>query len=71
MRINWHYIKMMVLLLVIMGLYAFSNHRSEGRSVKGLNIEFVGDQNIYITQGMVNKLLIQNYGPLTNDTGHG
>ena len=66
MRINWNYIKIIALLLVITGLYAFSNHRSEGKSVKGLNIEFVGDQNLYITQGMVNKLLIQNYGPLTN-----
>ncbi len=66
MRINWNYIKMIALLLVITGLYAFSNHRSKGKSVKGLNIEFVGDQNLYITQGMVNKLLIQNYGPLTN-----
>ena len=66
MRINWNYIKMIALLLVITGLYAFSNLRSEEKSVKGLNIEFVGDQNLYITQGMVNKLLIQNYGPLTN-----
>ena len=66
MRINWNYIKMIALLLVITGLYAFSNHRSEGKSVKGLNIEFVGNQNLYITEGMVNKLLIQNYGPLTN-----
>ena len=66
MRINWNYIKIIALLLLITGLYAFSNHRSEGKSVKGLNIEFVGDQNLYITQGMVNKLLIQNYGPLTN-----
>ena len=66
MRINWNYIKMIALLLVITGLYAFSNHRSVGKSVKGLNIEFVGDQNLYITESMVNKLLIQNYGPLTN-----
>lgn len=64
MRINWNYIKMIALLLVITGLYAFSNHRSEEKSVKGLNIEFVGNQNLYITQGMVNKLLIQNYGEL-------
>lgn len=49
-----------------MGLYAFSNHRSEQKTVNGLTIEFVGDQNLYITQSMVNKLLIQNYGPLTN-----
>ena len=42
MRINWNYIKMIALLLMIMGLYAFSNHRSEQKSVKDLNIEFVG-----------------------------
>ncbi|MBD0852319.1 cell division protein FtsQ/DivIB [Maribacter arenosus] len=66
MRINWNYLKLLALLLVISGLYAFSNHRSERKSVNGLNIEFVGDQNLYITQSMVNKLLIQNYGPLTN-----
>ncbi|MGB5434444.1 MAG: hypothetical protein WBM98_01035 [Maribacter sp.] len=66
MRINWNYIKLIALILVIMGLYAFSNHRSERKTVNGLTIEFVGDQNLYITQSMVNKLLIQNYGPLTN-----
>ena len=66
MRINWNYIKLIALLLVITGLYAFSNQRSAAKSIDGINIEFVGDQNLYITQGMVNKLLIQNYGPLTN-----
>ena len=66
MRINWNYIKFSALSLVIMGLYAFSNHRSEKKKVDGINIEFVGDQNLYITQSMVNKLLIQNYGPVIN-----
>lgn len=67
MRINWDYIKLIALLFIVTGLYAFSNVRSEQRSVNGLNIEFVGDNNLYITQGMVNKLLIQKYGPLTNE----
>ena len=66
MRINWNYIKMIALLLLVTGLYAFSNRRSERKIVEGLNIEFIGDHNLYITQGMVNKLLIQNYGQLTN-----
>jgi cell division protein FtsQ len=34
--------------------------------VDGIKIEFVGDDNLYVTQTMVNKLLIQNYGSLTN-----
>ena len=66
MRINWNYIKMIGLVVLIMGLYAFSNHRNDERKVNGIKIEFVGDQNLYITPAMVNKLLIQNYGPLIN-----
>ena len=66
MRINWNYIKMIGLVVLIMGLYAFSNHRNDTRKVNGINIEFVGDQNLYITPAMVNKLLIQKFGPLIN-----
>ncbi len=66
MRINWNYIKMVVLLLVISGLFAFSNERSKKRTVNGINVQFVGDQNLYITEAMVNKLLIQKYGSLAN-----
>ncbi len=66
MRIDINHIKIIGLTLTVMGLYAFSNHRSQQKKVNGINIEFVGDQNIYITQDAVNKLLIQNYGSLTN-----
>ena len=66
MRINYNYIKLFFLLLIITGLYAFSNHRSEQKKVSGIGIEFVGDQNLYVTQGMVNKLLIQKFGSLEN-----
>lgn len=66
MRINWNYIKVIGLLIAVIGLYAFSNQRSAKKKIKEIQIEFVGDQNLYITEGMVNKLLIQNYGPLTN-----
>ncbi len=66
MRIDWNYIKLGVLLFVITGLYAFSNHRSSRKNVKEVHIEFIGDNNLYITEGMVNKLLIQKFGPLVN-----
>ncbi|MCG2459950.1 cell division protein FtsQ/DivIB [Flavobacteriaceae bacterium F89] len=66
MRINWNYIKMIGLVVLIMGLYAFSNHRNDKKKVNGIKIEFVGDQNLYVTPAMVNKLLIQKYGPLVN-----
>ena len=66
MRINWNYIKVFFLLLVITGLYAFSNQRSSAKNIKEIKIEFVGDQNLYLTEGTVNKLLIQKYGSLEN-----
>ncbi len=66
MRINWNKLKLIGLILVVMGLYAFSSHRSQNRTVSGLEVVFVGDQNLYITQDMVNKLLIQKFGGLEN-----
>ena len=66
MKINWNYIKIIALFVAIIGLYAFSNHRSNVKKIDEINIEFVGDQNLYITEAMVNKLLIQSYGSLKN-----
>lgn len=66
MRINWNYIKVFTLLVAVIGLYAFSNQRSAKKKINEIQIEFIGDQNLYITEGMVNKLLIQNYGSLNN-----
>ncbi|MFS4469636.1 cell division protein FtsQ/DivIB [Maribacter sp. 2210JD10-5] len=66
MRINWNYFKITALVLVIMGLYAFSNHRSSKKKIIKMKVEFVGDENLYITEGTVNKLLIQKYGGLEN-----
>lgn|SRR5690554_1818548 len=66
MGMNWNIIKMGILLLVVIGFYAFSNIRNGDRRIENIQIEFVGDQNMYISQEMVNKLLILSYGDLTN-----
>ena len=66
MKINWNYIKFIGLIICITGLYAFSSHRSDLRTVEGINLKFTGENNLYITQSMVNKLLIQNYGIIKN-----
>jgi len=66
MRVNFNYIKLLALLVIITGLYAFSNQRSEAKKVSGMAIEFVGDQNLYVSQATVNKLLIQKFGSLEN-----
>ncbi|MFS4456492.1 cell division protein FtsQ/DivIB [Maribacter sp. 2304DJ31-5] len=66
MHINWNYLKVIALVLVILGLYAFSNQRNNEKNIVKMKVEFLGDENLYITEGMVNKLLIQNYGRLKN-----
>ncbi len=66
MRINWNYFKLTGLLLGVAALYAFSNGRSAEKPVNGINIVFVGNDNLYVTQASVNKLLIQKYGTLLN-----
>ncbi|MEM9141861.1 MAG: hypothetical protein AAGA86_02665 [Bacteroidota bacterium] len=66
MRINWNYCKLLALIVLLIGLYAFSNARSKAKNVHGINIEFTGGENLFLTQDAVNKLLIQNYGPLTD-----
>ena len=66
MKINRNFVKIGLLCLVVIGLYAFSDMRSGQRKIENIQIEFVGDQNLYITQEMVNKLLILSYGDLVN-----
>ncbi|MFD0799271.1 cell division protein FtsQ/DivIB [Maribacter chungangensis] len=66
MRTKWNNIKLIALLLAIMGMYAFSNHRNNRKSIVKMKVEFEGDENLYLTEGSVNKLLIQNFGGLEN-----
>ncbi len=64
MRINWDYIKLAVLSVAVVALYGFADQRNQKRVVDTVSIKFVGDNNLYLTEDAVNKLLIQNYGPL-------
>ncbi len=62
MRVNWNAIKMLVLVLVMVGLYGFSDYRGNQRAIEEIEIKFLGDNDLYFTEDAVNKLLIQNYG---------
>ena len=66
MRFNWNHLKIIVLIACTTVLYAFSNSRSKLKKINGIQIEFLGEDNLYVNQTMVNKLLIQNYGSLSN-----
>ncbi len=66
MRINWNYIKLAFLSVSVVALYGFADARSKKRTVSDISIKFLGDNNLYLTEDAVNKLLIQNYGPVKN-----
>ncbi|WP_345741884.1 hypothetical protein [Seonamhaeicola maritimus] len=57
---------MLVLLGLIVFLYAFASHKNDIRIVSKPSVEFVGENNLYVTQENVSKLLIQNSGGLKN-----
>jgi cell division protein FtsQ len=55
------------MLLVLVGfLFAFSSSRNKSKKISELEVKFLGDNNLYITQESVNKLLIQNGETVTN-----
>jgi cell division protein FtsQ len=65
LRVNY-YIKIFVLLVLVVFLYAFSSVRNSTRKVSEPEIKFIGDDNLFITRETVSKLLIQNQQSVTN-----
>jgi len=65
LRINYNYIKITGLLIVVGGFFAFSNQRNNARNVLKSNIKFLGENKLFITDANVSKLLIQNQRPLS------
>jgi len=66
LRVNWNYIKMGVLLVLVGFLYAFSTTKNKVRKVSQPQVQFLGDNNLFITQANVSKLLIQNQVAVSN-----
>ena len=64
MQINYNYIKIIGLLLLVGGLFAFSNLRNNDRKVVEPHIEFLGENKLFITDETVSKLLILNQRPV-------
>lgn len=66
MKVNWNYIKMIGLFGLVVFLFAFASKRNSVRVVSNPAITFVGENNLFITNEAVSKLLIQNYGSVKN-----
>ena len=46
MKINWNYIKMIALFLLVVFLYAFSSARNAKRIVSKPEVQFIGNKNL-------------------------
>ncbi|QNK76389.1 cell division protein FtsQ/DivIB [Winogradskyella undariae] len=64
-KINFNYLKVIGLIVVVAFLFAFSNQRNKVRKVGEPNIVFLGDNRMFITEANVSKLLIQNQEPVS------
>ena len=64
-KINYNYIKIIGLIILVGFLFAFSNQRNKNRIVGEPSIEFLGENKLFITDTNVSKLLIQNLEPVS------
>lgn len=66
MRVNWNYIKGLLLLTFVSFVFVFSSFRNNDRKIEKIVINFQGENNLFITEDSVNKLLIQNDDSITS-----
>ncbi|MEM6515275.1 MAG: hypothetical protein AAF688_03755 [Bacteroidota bacterium] len=66
MRINYNYIKFLLLIAVVIFLCAFSSTRNAKRKIPPPEITFTGDDKLFVTHEAVSKLLIVNEATVTD-----
>ena len=54
------YLFSLLLIGALAFLYSFSSVKNSSKKIHKVDVEFVGENNYFLTQSMVNKLLIQN-----------
>lgn len=66
MKINFNYIKAILVLGVVIFLYGFAEKRNNARKLSHVEVQFTQFENLYVTQEAVNKLLVLNNITVTN-----
>jgi cell division protein FtsQ len=61
-KFNWQNIRLVLMLFLVVFLYSFTQNRNENRKISKVQVEFQGDNKSFLTNEMVNNLLIQNLG---------
>ena len=54
MKINWNYIKAFLVLGLVVFLFGFAEKRNNNRKINNVAINFVDDENLYVTHEIVN-----------------
>ncbi|MDT8415103.1 MAG: hypothetical protein RQ735_06960 [Flavobacteriaceae bacterium] len=62
MKINWLFIGNVFISGIALGLVAFTNQRFDRQETLGIQVHYKGPTTQYVTDSMVNKLLIQKNG---------
>lgn len=66
MKFNWSIIRLVVLFGLIVLLFSFTKARNRTRKLVATDIQFLDDNEPFITRAAVNKLLIQNHDSVTS-----
>ena len=61
-KFNWQNIRLVLMLIVVIFLYSFTQNRNQNRKINKVLVDFQGDNKMFLTNEMVNNLLIQNLG---------
>jgi cell division protein FtsQ len=59
---NWNNFRLLLIIFVMIFLYAFASIRNKTREISNIEVEFQGNTKSFLTNSMVNNLLIQNLG---------
>nr|WP_315156979.1 cell division protein FtsQ [uncultured Flavobacterium sp.] len=59
-RFNWSTIRLLLMFIVVVFLYSFTTKRNLERKITKAEVFFVGENQLFVKQKAVNKLLIEN-----------
>ncbi|MFL9830545.1 cell division protein FtsQ/DivIB [Flavobacterium sp. ARAG 55.4] len=57
---NWTNIRLILMLGLVVFLFSFTSKRNEKRKIVAIKVFFVGENNLFVKEETVNKLLIEN-----------
>ncbi|GGA63970.1 cell division protein FtsQ [Flavobacterium palustre] len=59
---NWTTIRLILMFGLVIFLFSFTSKRNEKRKLAKIDVVFVGENNLFVKEETVNKLLIENMG---------